>query len=345
MPDRILGDACEIRADFPLPGRLVADVSVTDPFGQVVLSEIDVLADEMARHVVPVPAGTFTVPGAYQAVWTRADGMTVAQTFTVGPRPNPAITRFQLRAQLMQRVGKVWYGTVTGGDEESLVDDTLRGGDDDYLGWWVVIGPPHPTAGHMYRVIEFFGTTSGLGLHRAWPERIPPVGANYILSELDPREADRAIEGACQAIGPLARVRVTYDYEVPSERIVRIPDGWTHVLSVSSEGQSLPRGEWTLLTGRRLAILSTTRAKPGEIVTVTGLMTQLPPVWEDSLIDLSVPVLLSQAVQLLHASRAGGAATDPDEHLRRQLTAIDEYDRVVRWGARRVPNGAVRVLE
>jgi hypothetical protein len=344
VPDRILGEDTTIYADFPLPGLLIADVTIEDPFGRVVHTVDDNQADETARHRIPVPGSALTVPGAYRATWQRADGQTVVQTFTVGPRPVPVVTKFQARAQLLGRITRVWYGTVTGGDEESLVDDTLRGGDDDYLGWWVVLAPPHKDMGQLFRVIEFFGTTSGLGLHRGWPDRVPPVGAGYLLSAVDPREADRAIENACQAIGGLARVRVVYDYELPEDRTVPIPRGWTHVLSVSREGRLLHRDQWGLLTGRRLLVTSTD-IPVGTVLTVTGLMAQIPPVWDDSVIDLSLPVLLAQAVQTLHAGRAGGAATDPDEHLRRQLTAIDEYDRVVRWGARRVPNGAVRVLD
>ncbi|MYD52582.1 MAG: hypothetical protein F4W93_14030 [Dehalococcoidia bacterium] len=109
-------------------------------------------------------------------------------------------TREQLRKSIGRNLieHRLIVSTATSdGDETSLIDDTLLGGDDNYNGWWIVV-----KAGEIRRVSDYDATDAQLNWTRPLPEATAAVDSYELWpSEYPPEVIHDYIN---QAIGEAA---------------------------------------------------------------------------------------------------------------------------------------------
>ena len=340
MADRDLDRVATLSADLPGGDSDTIFLTVTDPFGTVIVDAVNVpsLGKNRYRYTTTV---LLDIEGIYSATWHYQDkDSDVHQQFTVGLQPVYGISKFDARIQIASRVSRVFYGQVSVADENLISDDSLIGGSQEFRYWWIMLDPSSNDAGRVFRVRDYNG--QALELSSGFIT-IPDDGQTYILFDIDPREIDRAINLAISELAQQARIdmRLTnLDLLVDADDRVVLPPELSHVSELWSNGTKLLPTEWSMMPNRRIQF-STTPDAPTEVV---AQRSAAAPVWEDSILEIDPPSLVARASNFLHASRAGGAAIDNEEHLRRQLAASDEYERVKRGAVGRIPPGSRAVI-
>ncbi|WP_040668999.1 hypothetical protein, partial [Nitrolancea hollandica] len=266
----------------------------------------------------------------------------VTQLFSVGPAKPAALTRYRLREQILTRLDPVIRGTVNLVQGGNIVDEALIGGQDDYVGYWVLPHERHLEAGRPRRVIGYNGQT----LILASPfDPDPEIGTEYLVSAIAPTEVDRAIETAIADLADVSRIPVRISgLVVDTDKRITLPDGLSHIYGVIKEDDKqteiLPKS-WRMLPERRMQLENVIE---GDTVTVLGFRPHTPLLWEDSTLDIAPDAVVARAEEILHASRAGGAAVDPDERLRRQIAARQVYEDARKRTAGRIPPNATPII-
>jgi hypothetical protein len=301
-------------------------VTVINPLDDVIVAAAPAISLPNYRWMYELT--TVDMSGVWQVVWQVDDTPMETQTFTVGPPTLAGMTAFEARVQAVRRVeGDSVIGRVTDVSGETFIDETLLGGKGNYVGWWVLINEKASTLPR--RVRSFSG--SGMVVAPAFSVP-PPPGTRYLLSPISPDEVDIAMRTAVSEVSDIARIEV----HVPNiplttlsteSRVIQVPRGITHVHSVSVGGLSIPLQGWNMQRGRQLNILGGASAESGTqpFAAIIGIRPAGFSVWEDSILDFDSGTIIARVASLLHASRAGGQGADIDEHLRRQLAAMDEY--------------------
>ena len=130
-------------------------------------------------------------------------------------------TQGRTREQLRKSIGRNLIGhrlivstATAAGDETSLIDDTLLGGDDNYNGWWMVV-----KGGEIRRVSDYDSTDAQLSWTRPLPVATA-IGHSYELwpSEYPPEVIHDYIN---QAIGEA----VGHIYEPVEDESLQAGDG------------------------------------------------------------------------------------------------------------------------
>jgi hypothetical protein len=339
MADRQLLAATTIYADFAglVEGEAVT-VSLLDPLGTpAVLFDTVAQARGEGRYTFDVPALTFSMSGIWTAIWTAVSGASIVQEFSVGVQPLAGLTKWDMRIQLARRVESVVMGRVSYAVVNSISDNLLAGGADEYQFWYLML-PSQPDAGRVFRVTSWNG--SALELSDNFIE-IPKRGQQYALFNIDPLELDQAMNAAIAEIAPMTRIEEQIGPMPAVLGEVALPKGINYVSEVFSDttDAEVSRSTWDLRTRRRLVVPTTNLA-----VHVRGLRDAVMPTWEDSIVETAVSTTIARAAITLHSSRASGPALDMEEHLRRQVAAQDDYERSLRRTAGRMPAGVREVM-
>ena len=343
MADRVIGRDARISIDIPgLDGEDVA-VEARDAVGATVVpagSAADALGE--GRYAYTIPAALMVRQGLWTATYSVVGSdpvRAVTQTFSVGRTLPAGVTKYDLRYQIAQRVEDAIEGLITDADAGSLTDDTLTGGAGNYRGWYVALDPSSAEAGKFKRVADFNG--SALELSSPFLSA-PASGQRYIVFNISPLEVDRAIATAISEVSQIARVSTQVTGVTPVNGAADVPEGLRYISEVYADDTRLDQSGWTLAPGRRLILASVTGVNA---LSLTGVRSLTPLLWEDSVLDIEPGVVIARAAQLLHANRAAGAGVDIDDHLRRQLTAASEFGDFRGRVSGRLEQGARAVID
>lgn len=336
MADRTLGQTATLYADLPGGDADTITVTVTDPYGATVASAaVTSSGDNRYFYTTPI----LLLSGVYDVVWSYAiSGLTVRQTITVGRQSLSGITKYDLRIQIASRVGNVEYGQISAADLTTISDTSLLGGADEFLDWWIMLGPNTLDAGRAKRVVGYNG--SAIELSDSFLT-IPARGSIYTLFELNPRETDRALAVAINELSLQTRIETRFEAIAIANDLLVVPKGITHVSEIYANGTKLTPDAWHMRSGRRI-FFDTTPDAPLDLI---GLRQAGFPQFEDSIVETDPAATIARAANLLHANRAGGAAIDTEEHLRRQLAAADDFERARRTAVGRILPGTRIVVD
>jgi hypothetical protein len=339
MADRSIDEVATIYTDLPGGSSDTIELTITDPLGTIIV-DAEVVPVVAQNRFAYTTATELTIPGVYRADWhyTVADNI-ITQYFTVGKQPLTGITKYQLRYQIASRVSPAWVGEVYSADTQSIVDHTLIGQPEEYILWWVMTDPASEDAGRIKRVTGY----NGSALEISPPFIAAPVMLDsYTLFAVSPREIDNAMRMAINELSNQARIELRInDIQADEDDIITIPNGVTHISEVWGDNEAILPATWRPLPGRRIIF----ETLPDEPIDLIGIRQAGFPLWEDSIVETDPTTTVARAANLLHASRAGGAAVDPEEHLRRQLAAADDFERARRTSVGRIPPGTRPVLE
>lgn len=335
--DRELGQVATFVADLPGGDLTTIELSLTDPFGAV-LVDAEVVAGIGTDRYVYTTADPLTLTGVYQLDWQYGTGRTVQQLFTVGRQPIAGLTKYAIRIQVGNRVAKVIRGEVSSADLNTIADDSIIAAPERYNYWWMMMNPLHDDAGRRFRVRSYNGTSMEFSRHFL---SVPESGEEYALFEIDPREIDEAINMAVNELSQQVRTEVRLENITITDDLTTLPRGIVTVAEVWADGVKLKPNEWIMRAGRQIGF-PTTPAQPVDII---GQREAGIPVWEDSVLETDPFTTVARAAFLLHANRAGGTAIDIEEHLRRQLAAADDFERGRRTAVGRIMPGSRAVLE
>lgn len=337
MPDRIIHQSAMLYADLPTTGDV--SVIVTNPLNQVIID--GELAEEWAEGRYRYQIPSVSMAGLWEVVWDNDNGVRQVTPFTVGPPGAAPVSRWDLKALIAARVHDYHIGRVEDAFGNTVVDPTVLGGAGNYRGWWLLIKEDGHTIPR--RVTAFSGSAFTIQ-----PPLTFPVarGTPYLLSPIPFDEIDTHLRTTMNGLGDIARIEV----HVPNVPIttsgdvneVYVPRGITHVHVLSIEDNDIPSHTWTMRSGRRLQFSSEVT---GEFASLIGIRSAGFPQWEDSYLDFDSETIQARLAALLHAGRARGQAQDMEEHLRRHLTAMDEYMAFRRTGVGRPYPGAKAVID
>jgi hypothetical protein len=337
MADRTLGQTALLYADLPGGDLDQILVTVLDPYGVIVSEEDVTVPAGQDRYFYTTPI--LTLAGVYDVQWSYVTrGVTVQQTFTVGRQPLSGLTKYDLRAQIASRVSEVEFGEVSSADSSTIADTSLIGGADEYVNWWVMLGPDTVDAGLIRRVVDYNG--SALVLNDPFIST-PLRGQQYILFKVSPREVDRALRVAVNELSQQTRIETRIENISVVDDLLVVPRGITHVSAVFANHIKQLPADWHMESGRRIAF----DTSPDAPVDLIGIRESGFPQYEDSLVETDVTATIARGANLLHANRAGGSAIDTEEHLRRQLASADDFERARRTAVGRIPPGTRIVLE
>lgn len=346
MPDRVLNKPATIIADLPSLTDEALTITVTDSIGTTVVPADPATPLGDGRYAYTVDAGAVTRAGIWNARFTQTDVETGAATviasidFSVGRQVAVPTTKYQLRYLVARRVAEAVNGSIDTADEESIADPTLVGGAKNFRGWWLMLHPDHPEAGIPRRVTDYNG--SALIISPPFSS-VPPTRTRYYLSRVSPYELDEAIAVALAEISRTARIETQIAGIPAFDGIFTVPNGIHHITSLWVEDAEVAFAASEMLPNRRVrlgAAYDTTAA-----VTLVGLRGQTPLNWEDSTLDIEPSVVVAKAVVQLHAGRVAGAGVDVEEHLRRQITAQNEFDALIKRVSGRLVSGSKAVIE
>lgn len=341
MADLELGRRETVYVDAP--DSLVEIIRVTDPHGTVV-DEGVVTGLGQGRFEYTLPSSLLDTEGVWKLDWlTIGLNLVRSQRVTVGRRPLSAISKAQLRSQVARRVDLVHVGTVYAVQDDAIVDTTLMGGPNNYIGWWLVINEG-PMRGMTRRVIQY--NASAMKLSSTFPQDVAE-GTSYTLMRLDPREVDEAINTAFADFMRISRAEVTVDGVAIVGGTVQIPEYITHVSGLFNGSAMINKQQWSMLPGRRIEINEDYLNTNSDVssVSINGMRNIAAPVWEFSTIDVEPQALIARAAFTLHANRAAGPGVDIKEHLRRQLAALNEQEQTMRRATARLSGSSIRVIE
>mgnify|MGYP001545240127 FL=1 len=337
MADRTLGRTATLYADLPGGDLDQILVTILDPYGVVLAEEVATTPVGQDRYFYTTPI--LTLAGVYVVMWSYViKGVTIQQNITVGRQPLSGLTKYAIRAQIGSRVGEVMFGEVSSADSSTLSDTSLIGGADEFLNWWIMLGPDTPDAGRMKRIVDFNG--SAFVLNDTFIE-IPVRGQPYILFSISPREIDAALAVAIDELSEQARIETRIEAIPVVDDLALVPDAITHVSAIFNDHEKMLPGDWHMEPGRQIAF----DTSPNDPVDLVGLRQAGYPMYEDSYIETNPTATIARAANFLHANRAGGAAIDTEEHLRRQLASADYFERARRTAVGRILPGTRAVLE
>lgn len=338
-----VGETVTIVAD--LPGQGAAVVTVTDALGRVVADRVPATALGGPRVVVTVPGEQVTVPGLWEAVFTRGSTVRKVQIL-IGNDAPLKLSLVDLLLQVASQETPPIEGTLEAVSSDGLIvtDTALPGDVDTWVGKHLVLHPEDDLANGLVSRVVAASSGGSLTLVSPFPTPVSP-GTRYALLEVPPRELLRALTAAIAEYSSLARLRLDA-VNLPVTMVagedrgeVSIPAGFTHVYEVLAGDGMLPDDAWSPAPGRRLLV-------PAGVtqVTVRGLAPLLPPSQPHSVLTVEPTALISLAAMHLHAARSRGAGLDVEEHLRRLMVALQIADGSLHRLAGRVPHGAVAVL-
>jgi hypothetical protein len=357
VPDRISGVASSIYVDAPTL-TVPATVTVTNPAGTAIITAGAVDAHGGGRFGRSLSAGDLSTQGVYDAVFTGANAATKAIEFTVGPAVDGGLMHWDIRLQVARQQGLAIESKITDYDAGVITDMEMAGGPGNYINRWLAL---HPDAGpglmgKARRVVDFNGSAFQLSSPF---EASPASDAKYALFMLDIREVDAALRLAYRELAPRTRVGFVSGpftfVDGPTVAghehvIVTLPDWITHVDTAwTSVGAEIPSSNWKLAPGRVLIMRDQKTTEDGGItvgstITLRGQRRCLPPVFDDSIVDMESRALIARATIPLMASRSGGAGVDLKEHLRRLAVAQQEWDLSLQHASGRPASGSRIVI-
>lgn len=346
MADRATGEDFTIRAET---GDSASPVSVviTDASGETIENDnATYKGDGWWDYAV---TGDTSSEGLWTAVWT-APGGTITQSFTVG---EPGyLTLHDLRRRVASWTARhTHYGMVSVVSSDSVTDDTLYGGSQDWVGSWLVFDHASHLGQVWRRVIGFNGST--LTVHKPYATSVS-AGTRYTLMEdVSPFEIDTAIEEAISTFKHHERPELHVsgltldDYSTTTcTGYVDIPLGWeyvhsAHITETDGNERELSADFWEVASGRRIHLLTTDE---DATIRLIGQRSPRMPVWEDSTIDLNPGLLVPATAHRLFVARARGSTTDPDDFLRRSMMATELVEQARRDTRGRVASNVRKAL-
>lgn len=336
--DRAIGKVATVIADLPGGDDDVITITLTDPFGTV-LVDADTPTSIGADRYTYTTLDPLTAAGVYQIDWLyTVAGNTVSQLFTVGRQPVVGISKYDLRIQIASFVDEVIRGTVSSAGTSSIADDTIVSAPERYNYRWIMLDAQQADAGRRFLIRGFNG--SAFELNSTFIQA-PVVGSRYSIFKIDPHELDLAMMLAINELAPQTRIDIRVEAITVTDDLATIPTGITHISEVWADGEKLLPTDWSMRPGRQIGFETT----PSDPVDLIGQRVASFPVWEDSIIETDAVSTIARAAFVLHTGRASSSATDLDEHLRRQLAAADDYERARRTSVGRIRPGTRPVLE
>jgi hypothetical protein len=343
MADRELNRDATLYVDFPYRDGMTVTLTLTNPVGADVLSLA--ATDDLGRGRFAYTHANITPAGVWLARWIADNGKIIEQEFTVGERGGK--TKYELFESVANRVGHTHLGVVSTADEDTVTDDTLVAGSGNYIAQWLTFGPEQPELmGRAYRVRQFNG--SALVVTPPFPV-LPEEGTRFILTNVQPREIENAVISAFEEVKDVARIEVLttgilFEPEGTST-YVTVPRGMSHVNSINFELTEYGPATWAMSPNRRIAFLTTIPTTTIARSYITGIRQARPPVWMDSWLDFDPATMEAATAAALHFARAAGQGVDREDHLRRALSAEEQYQAKRRLNVGRLPPGLRAVLE
>lgn len=347
MADRILNTTATLYVDFPGQESAVVSVDLTNPVDELVRTAA--LCTHLSSGRYYWTETGLDTPGIWRADFSTDSGSTKSITFSVGERSTVPQTKWDLRTSIARRIDTVFDGVVMESDYDSLTDETLIGGAGNYIGWWITFHPDNKDLmGKPFRVRDFNG--SSLVVAPTFPVN-PPAGTPFTLSELSPREVDKAILDTFADLSGIARIPIalTTGLTIVADEFdaftITLPRTLDFVQSLYIDGAELAFDAWEMRNGRRLIITDTNANTKSTDVQIIGQRKATAPAWDDSFLDFDGSAIIPAAAATLHAARARGQGTDLADNLRRQLAAQDVAQRERRRVAGRNLSAARKVIE
>lgn len=273
--------------------------------------------------------------GVWQAVWSDGE----VTEFTVGPEQG--ITKESVILSGIAEVVELTHGRVDAATGQNVTDLRVVGGPGDFTSGWMLFRSPSKAAGMAFRIDEYNGSVFSL---------VDPVdtliaaGDRFVITEIDPDEAELALEEVVSLTAPLARVETICEGVVGEQGVLTAPAGWDSISDVYLYDQDgthrLKHSEWRVDPGRRVVVLG----RDADHYTLVGTRDGRMPVWHDSRLDFPGAVLVPFIASKLQGNRARGSATDPDEYMRRSMMSLQKHGALVRAWSGRVPHGARSIL-
>lgn len=336
MADRTFGRDAVLLADVPGSGTGPVTITLTDPLGAVVANAATATFVGGDRFSFILPAASQTLTGFYTATWVGAV-RSVVQTISIDYQPTAGMTKFDARIQAAKQVSKVVYGRVTTMNDTIMTDNSLIGGSDEYVYWFVMLYPDHPDAGVVRQVIDYNGSAMLLDDTFSSP---PLRGDRYVLFDIDPREIDNDLNAAVTELSPITRIPIQLTGLVLTDTSLALPSYLSHVYAVYADDRVISPLEWNPAAQRTLQFVSA----PSGTVRLLGLRHAGLPNYEDSILETNGPATAALTAFRLHSARALGQALDFEEHLRRQIAMEQTAERLKRSSVTRLPKGAREVL-
>ena len=185
-------------------------------------------------------------------------------------------THGRTREQLRKSVGRNLIGhrlivsaATSDGDTTGLIDDTLLGGDDNYIGWWLVAN-----AGEIRRVSDYDSSTSRLSWTRPlsqatavsdsyelWPSEYPPEVIHDYINQAIGEAAGHIYEPvedeSLQAGGGLTRFAIPEGVDAISKVQVRVSASSPSPMDANTAvWRTLPAHLWGIDKGERVLTLT-----------------------------------------------------------------------------------------
>lgn len=346
MPDRAVGRSATIYADLPGLEDEPVFVRVVDAGNVVQVENEPAVAYGDGRYSFTLDASQVARSGVWETTWLGPNGdPTVEQEFTVGPVSGAVATKYDLRILTARRLSEVNEEVVSQAMDGTLSSDTLLGGTDNYVGGWVLLGEGEVEAGRPRRIRGFNGTALVLSSPFV---NIPRRGTSFSIYRDPPTEIDKALKSAITDLSssikiPVRTGNISFETDGGGNFIIPVPNGFEYVNEIWHDNDEVDWDSWRLIPNRK--ILVDAGAVLTSPVDIFGLRHAGYPVWDDSIIDHDVTAVVARASAYLHSTRAKGVATDPNEHLRRHLAALQEYEDNVRRTVGRIPANARRVIQ
>ncbi len=190
-------------------------------------------------------------------------------------------THGRTREQLRKSIGRNLIGhqlivsaATSGGDTSGLIDDTLLGGDDNYIGWWLVATSSGANAGEIRRVSDYDSATSRLSWTRPlpeatavkdsyelWPSEYPPEVIHDYINQAIGEAAGHIYEPvedfSLNAGGGLAQFTIPEDIDAISKVEVRVSTASrSDVDANTAVWRTLPRHFWGIDKGECVLTLT-----------------------------------------------------------------------------------------
>lgn len=334
--DGVVGQ--EIRALADLAATPPVTVTVTDPVGQEILSHITTTQLKPHRYRAVISASLVQLPGIYRVVWEWG-AVRWEQLLLVGSPGGLAVPLWELLLGVAGHLEPVRECRSAGGDTSTVQVPALAAPAGAYRGKYLWIHPEDDAVNGIPGSYRIADSQEDGTLILSQPLAQPvPAGSRVMVFTLPEEEIRRCLGLAWAEYGRLVRMPCTFTVTLTQEAAT-LPRGLTHVSAVFQGRQRLADTAWGLAPQRTLTVPGVT----GE-VTVSGLLQEALPQLMTGMLDAEAAALLAHAGVYLHSARAGGAAMDVEEHLRRMVTLGQLAEASVPRLASRVPHGAREVI-
>lgn len=354
--DRIVNQAACVRAYLPGYSGSTIYVRITTPSGSALVDAQQATESDEALFYYTYSASAVPEQGQYTLIWSNSVTMApvlLTQKFVVGSDTKPNTPVYRIMQEAASRVGDRHTGSVRVATTSTITDFSIIGGEGDYKGLYFILDPL--TCGSEFkeivRRVASFNTEHTITLDLPLPS-IPPVGTRFYLLEEDPREVFSqvllAMADHLDLIYPSYNTSITVAQEQDSNNNYRyratvpVPLEWVYRV-VNEDGDEVAWNDWDMRPSRVIEI-DTSDVEDGDLFYLYGHIKITEPRWWDSYLNTEPGGILARVTHLLHAHHARGDALDPEEHLRRQLAALEEYDRLKRGGMDRLANGSKEVI-